>query len=98
MSLVGEKVLLRVYLQSADRAPHTPTYERIVHAAQKEKLAGATVLRGILGAGDHGIIKSSAWSIVEHVPIVVEIVDSAEKIAGFVQNTLDKIMIGGMLT
>jgi hypothetical protein len=93
-----EKVLLRVYLQSADRSPHTPTYERIVHAARKEKLAGATVLRGILGAGYHGIIKSSAWSIAEHVPIVVEIVDSAEKIANFVKDSLDKIMVGGMLT
>ena len=35
MSLVGEQVLLRVYLQSADRTPHTPTYERVVKAARK---------------------------------------------------------------
>jgi uncharacterized protein len=98
MSLSGEQVLLRAYLQSADRSPHTPTYERIIHAARKEKLAGATVLRGILGIGYHGIIKSSTWSIVEHVPIVVEIVDSAEKIGSFVHGPIDKIMIGGMLT
>jgi uncharacterized protein len=98
MSLLGEQVLLRVYLQSADRTPRTPTYELILQAARKQKLAGATVLRGILGAGYHGIIKPSAWSLVEHVPIVVEIVDSAEKITSFVQNTLDKLMIGGMLT
>jgi PII-like signaling protein len=98
MSLHGERVLLRAYLQSADRSPHTPTHERIIHAARKEKLAGATVLRGILGTGYHGIIKSSTWSIVEHVPIVVEIVDSAEKIANFVHGPLDQMMIGGMLT
>ena len=98
MSLLGEQTLLRAYLQSADRSPHTPTYERMMQAARKQKLAGATVLRGILGAGYHGIIKTSSWSLVEHVPIVVEIVDSAEKITNFVQGPLDEIMVGGMLT
>ncbi len=98
MSLVGEQVLLRIYLQSADRAPLIPTHERIVKAARKEKLAGCTVIRGILGAGYHGLIQSSPWSIIQHVPVVVEIVDSGEKIAQFVHGPLDKIMIGGMLT
>jgi uncharacterized protein len=98
MSLLGEQVLLRVYLQSADRAPHVPTYERIIHAARKEKLAGATVLWGILGAGYHGIIAPKTWSIVEHVPVIVEIVDSAEKIMRFVEGPLDQVMAGGMLT
>jgi hypothetical protein len=98
MSLLGERVLLRIYLQSADRPPHVPTYQRILHAARNEKLAGATVLRGILGAGYHGILKQSKWSFVQHAPIIMEIVDDAEKIANFVHGPLDKIMIGGMLT
>jgi PII-like signaling protein len=98
MSLLGEQILLRIYLQSADRAPRIPSYERIVAAARKDKLAGATVLRGILGAGYHGIIKHSKWSIVEHVPIIVEIVDSPENIMAFVHGPLNEIMIGGMLT
>jgi PII-like signaling protein len=98
MSFVGEQTLLRAYLQSADRSPHMPTYERIVLAARKERLAGTTVLRGILGAGYHGIIKNSAWSMVDHVPIVVEIVDSGEKIQHFVQGPLDQIMVNGILT
>ena len=68
MSLVGEQVLLRIYLQSADRAPHAPTYERIIKVARNEKLAGATVIRGILGVGNRGIIPASNWSVVEHVP------------------------------
>ena len=98
MSSLGEQVLLRAYLQSADRPPLMPTYQRIVQAARKEGLAGATVLRGILGAGYHGILRGSAWSLVQHVPIVVEIVDTPLKIAGFVTGPLDAIMIGGMLT
>ena len=98
MSLVGEQVLMRVYLQNADRAPLAPTHERIVAAARRQKLAGATVIRGILGAGYHGILKSSRWSLVEHVPVIVEIVDGPQKIADFIHDTLDPLMVGGMLT
>ena len=98
MSLVGEQILLRVYLQNADRAPHVPTFERIVKAARHEKMAGATVIRGFLGAGYHGILKGSVWSIAEHVPIIVEIVDSPDKIVRFMQGPLNQIMVGGMLT
>src|SRR5215469_11936025 len=98
MSLIGERVLMRVYLQNADRMPHTPTHERIVAAARREGLAGATVIRGILGAGYHGILKSSRWSLVDHAPVMVEIVDTAERIAAFVRGPLDQILIGGMLT
>lgn len=98
MSSIGEQTLLRVYLQSADRTPHTPTFERIIQAARAEKVAGATVLQGIVGAGYHGILKSSAWSMVKHLPIIVELVDSAEKIAAFVHGPLDQIMINGIVT
>src|SRR5580700_4740962 len=98
MSLRGEQVLLRAYLQSADRAPHTPTFERLVRAARKGHRAGATVLRGIYGLGSHGVIKQSAWSIVGHVPIIVEIVDSGERILNFVEGPLEPIMVHGMVT
>jgi len=98
MSLTGEQVLLRAYLQSADRTPHTPTYERLVKAARHEGLAGATVLEGIMGFGAHGLIQHSVWSIVRHVPVIVEIVDSAERISRFIQGPLDRIMMHGMLT
>src|SRR5207302_5299266 len=73
-------------------------FERLVAAARREKLAGATVLRGILGAGYHGILRPSAWSLAEHVPVIVEIVDGAERIARFVHDTLDGILVGGMVT
>ncbi|HXY36672.1 MAG TPA: DUF190 domain-containing protein [Planctomycetaceae bacterium] len=98
MSLRGEQVLLRAYLQSADRAPHTPTFERLVQAARKQHFAGATVLRGILGYGSHGLIKPSAWSIVAHVPVIVEIVDSPERILSFVEGPLEQLMVHGMVT
>jgi uncharacterized protein len=90
MSLIGEHVLLRVYLESADRAPHTPTYQRLVSAARARGLAGATVLRGIMGLGSSGVIPRSTWSLAEHVPVIVEIVDSSQRIFDFLEVELDR--------
>jgi uncharacterized protein len=98
MSLQGEQVLLRAYLQSADRSPHTPTHERLVKAARQQGLAGATVLRGILGTGSRGVIQRSAWSLVEHVPVIVEVVDASERILKFIDEAVPKFMQNGMLT
>jgi uncharacterized protein len=98
MSLQGERVLLRAYLQSADRAPHTPTHERLVKAARQQGLAGATLLRGILGTGSHGVIKRSAWSLVEHVPVIVEIVDTSEQILKFLDEGIPQFLRSGTLT
>jgi uncharacterized protein len=99
MNSASEQILLRVYLQSADRAPHVPTYSQLIEAARREKLAGATAIRAIMGVGYHGILKPpGVFSFVEHVPIIVEIVDSAEKIAAFLRGPMDALMIGGMAT
>lgn len=99
MSAEAEQVLLRIYLQSADRAPRTPTHELIVTAARKRKMAGATVLRGILGIGYHQhVIQPSTWSVVEHVPVVVELVDTASRIGEFVEEVLSDLMTGGIAT
>lgn len=98
MTISGEQILLRAYLQSADRAPHAPTYERLVAAAWREHLAGSTVLRGLLGYGSRGLIQRSTWSIVEHVPVIVEIVDAADKIVRFLEGPVGGIMLRGMIT
>jgi hypothetical protein len=98
MTLAGEHVLLRAYLQSADRAPHIPTYEMLLRAARHHKLAGATILRGILGLGRHGIIPPPNFSLVRHEPVIVEIVDTGEKIADFLNGPLHEMKFDGMLT
>ena len=74
MSIHGEQVLMRAYLDSADRPPHSPTFEELVRTARKVGLAGATILRGIVGFGSQGVIGRSKWSLVEHVPVILEIV------------------------
>jgi PII-like signaling protein len=98
MSIHGEQVLMRVYLDSADRPPHSPTFEELVRTARKFGVAGATVLRGILGFGPHGSTGESKWSLVEHVPVILETVDSAEKIQSFIEGPVERIMHRGMVT
>jgi PII-like signaling protein len=92
MRLVGEQVLLRVYLQSADRTPHEPTWRRVVKAARAAGLAGCTVLEGIYGAGTSGILKATSWGLVQHLPVIVEIVDAPERVAAFVDGTLGPLL------
>lgn len=98
MSLAGEQILLRVYLQSADRLPHEPTYQRIIKAARAEGLNGCTVLEGIYGLGTHGLLAPSAFALVRHVPVIVEIVDSAQRIALFVDRVLGESVLDGLAT
>ena len=94
----GEHVLLRIYLENADRPGHAPTHELIVKEARKSGMAGVTVLRGVAGFGHHGVTGARNWSVVQHVPVIVEIVDEGKRIANFVAGGLRPLMTRGMLT
>jgi PII-like signaling protein len=98
MSLIGEQVLLRIYLESADRPPHEPTYLRIVKAARAQGLAGCTVLRGVYGVGTRGLLAPSTWSVVQHLPVIVEIVDRPARIGTFVDGALCDLVTNGLAT
>jgi PII-like signaling protein len=98
MDLTGERVLLRAYLQSADRPPLTPTHERLVKSVRAHGLAGATVLRGIAGFGAGGVLPPGGFSILERVPVIVEIVDAPDQIAGFVSGPMRALMTRGTVT
>jgi PII-like signaling protein len=75
---------LRIYLSSTDRIGHTPLYEAIVFSARETGIAGATVLKGVMGYGASSEIYSNKiWEISEKVPLIVEIIDSPEKIDSF---------------
>jgi PII-like signaling protein len=86
MRLEGEQTLLRVYLRNTDKqgwfAP--PAAETLVQRARQNHLSGATVLRGVMGLDIRGqLLESHAWSLVDHVPIIVEIVDAPQAIGCF---------------
>lgn len=76
--------LLRIFLGEADRHEGVPLYEWIVRKAREEGLAGATVLRGLEGFGAHSRIHTAKiLRLSTDLPIVVEIVDTREKIEAF---------------
>lgn len=81
----GEKAKrMRIYISSTDKLRHTPLYEEIVFAARRSGLAGATVLKGIMGYGASSKIYSNkAWELTEKVPLIIEIIDIPEKIDSF---------------
>jgi PII-like signaling protein len=81
MKLTGEGKLLRVFLGESDRYQGRALYEAIVHRAHELGLAGATVWRGIEGYGARSRIHTAKiLRLSEDLPIIVEIVDSEEKI------------------
>lgn len=103
MKLQGEGKLLRIFLGESDRVAHQPLYEALVRAAREKGLAGATVLRGVEGYGaDSRIIHTAKLlRLSEDLPIVVEIVDTEEKIKAFmpeVDKLLEQAHCGAMIT
>jgi PII-like signaling protein len=97
-ALPEQAVLLRIFVGEDDRADHHPAYEAIVLKARKAGLAGATVLRGPLGFGHSSHLHTAKiLRLSEDLPIVIEIVDTKEKIDAFLPE-LDKIMGSGLVT
>jgi len=84
MTLPEEGALLRIFVGESDRHDGKPLYEWLVTTARGHGLAGATVLRGIMGFGAHSRMHTAKiLRLSEDLPIVVEIVDTREKIEAF---------------
>lgn len=98
MQLPSEAKLLRIFIGEADKFEGKPLYEAIVYLARSKGLAGATVLRGLMGFGaDSRIRTAKVLRLSEDLPIVIEIVDASEKIEGLLPE-LDKMVTEGMVT
>ena len=98
MQIPHEAVLLRIFIGESDRWEHKPLYEAIVLKARELHLAGATVLRGPMGFGKSSRLHTAKiLRLSMDLPLVIEIVDSEEKIQAFLP-VLDKMMGGGVLT
>src|ERR1700743_328019 len=98
MQTPTEAVLLRIFIGESDRWQHKPLYEAIVLAAREAHLAGATVLRGPMGFGKSSRVHTSkSTRLPQALPLVIEIVDSEEKINAFLP-TLDPMIGGGLVT
>ena len=85
MALSRDAVLLRIFIGEDDKADHRPLYEAIVLKAREMHLAGATVLRGPMGFGHSSVLHTTKIvRLSQDLPLVIEIVDSEEKINGYV--------------
>ncbi|HEX5030357.1 MAG TPA: DUF190 domain-containing protein [Candidatus Eisenbacteria bacterium] len=98
MKLEGEGQLLRIFIGEADRWHGRSLYEAIVLRAREAGLAGATVLRGLMGFGAKSHLHTAkVLRLSEDLPIVIEIVDRADRIEAFLP-ALDEMVADGLVT
>jgi len=98
MKLSRDAMLLRIFIGEDDKADHKPLYEAIVLKAREMHLAGATVLRGPLGFGHSSVLHTTKIvRLSQDLPIVIEIIDTEEKINAFV-DAIEGIMGSGLMT
>ncbi len=102
MEIKGEAKLLRIFISNTDKLKNSLLSEAIVFAARRYGLAGATVLKGTMGYGSSSVIHSvKFWEITEKLPVIIEIVDEAEKIEKFTDKILpwfENLRYGCMIT
>lgn len=98
MTIPEQGYLLRIFVGESDRVGHRPLYEVIVLKAREAGLAGATVLRGVMGFGKNSIIHTTKiLRLSEDLPMVIEIVDRREKVEAFLP-TLNELIVDGLVT
>ncbi|WP_114312234.1 DUF190 domain-containing protein [Thermus caldifontis] len=98
MKLEGEAKLLRIFVGESDRHGGKPLYEAIVLEAKRQGLAGATVFKGFMGFGGHSRIHTAkVLQLSEDLPVMIEIVDTEEKIRAFLP-VLDGMVKEGLVT
>ena len=98
MEVPHDSILLRIFIGENDRHEHHSLFEAVVLKARELHLAGATVLRGPMGFGKSSHLHTAKiLRLSEDLPIVIEIVDSEEKIQAFLP-VLDQMMGSGLVT
>lgn len=98
MKLEGTGLLVRIYLGESDRWHGRPLYQAIVERMRERGMAGTTVLRGIEGFGAQQHLHSTRiLSLSEDLPILVEVVDTQEKVRAVLPE-LDEMLDDGLIT
>ena len=102
MEKQSEALSLRIYLSSTDKYEGQVLYEFIVFKAKETGLAGATVMKGLLGFGASSVIHSyKFWEAGEKLPVVIELIDEEQKIRSFldmIQPVLESLRYGCLVT
>ncbi len=96
------QALLRIFISSTDHIKQELLSESIVFSAKNEGLAGATVIKGILGYGASSVIHSyKFWEVTDKLPVVIELIDEEEKIRNFyatIRPQLEEMRYGCLVT
>ena len=96
--LIGEQVLMRIFIGESDRHEHRPLHEALVELLRSEGFAGATVLRGVCGFGANRVYHTQKLlDLSADLPLVVEVIDTQEKI-NVIMPRIDAMMGGGLIT
>lgn len=96
--LTGEQVLVRVFIGESDKWRHRSLATTLIERLRKEHFAGATVFHGVAGFGAHSVIHTSQiLRLSEDLPIVIEIVDSEDRMPRLTE-ILDEMVIEGLVT
>lgn len=98
MKIPSDGKLLRIFVGEADRWQGRPLYEEVINLAREKKLAGATAIKGFLGFGCNSHMHSAkVLRLSEDLPVIIEIVDSEEKIEQFLPH-LEEMVKEGLVT
>ncbi len=98
MDYSADNRLLRIFIGESDTHDGRPLYQAIVETLRREGLAGATVLRGIEGFGKSSRLHTShILRLSEDLPIVIECVDTLDRIEGILP-ALDEMIGDGLVT
>lgn len=96
--LDGESVLMRIFIGESDRYQGKPLYHVLVERLRSEKIAGATVLRGILGYGARSHLHTAhILRLSQDMPMIIEVVDTQENVDRILPD-IEKLMQGGLIT
>jgi PII-like signaling protein len=99
MHLPQDAMLLRIFMGESDRHHGKPLYEAIVLAAREQGLAGATVLRGPMGFGASSRLHTAKiLRLSEDLPLIIEMVDTEEKIRAFLPALETMMTASGLVT
>lgn len=98
MNVPEDGYLLRIFIGESDRHGQHPLYEAIVLKARETGLAGATVMRGVMGFGKNSVIHTAKiLRLSEDLPMVIEIVDSPDRVEAFLP-ALEEMITDGLVT
>lgn len=96
--LDGEQVLVRIFMGESDRWHHQPASLALVERLRREGFAGATVFHGVAGFGARSVLHTaSILRMSEDLPVVIEVVDTAEKVEALAR-IFDEMDIAGLVT